>query len=63
MDRESFDRLVTEVMAQGYSEETAAYFAQLIGDTPEVDEQGRVVVRGQAHTELARLALRFFGQG
>jgi hypothetical protein len=47
-------------MEQGYDLETASHFAMLIGDTPCVDDQGRIIVEKDGK-ELARLKpLSFF---
>jgi hypothetical protein len=59
---EGFDALVDEIMALGYGEETAADYAARIGDTPELAEDGRIVVRDDAGNEVARLKLKFFDQ-
>ena len=44
MDFDGFNELVDAIVRQGYSEEQAAEFAELIGDTPLVGD-GIVVVR------------------
>lgn len=58
----SFDglaELAEEIRRQGFDEETASRFAALIGDTPIIDDAGKVVVRDGGR-ELARLKLHFF---
>ena len=59
LSEESFNLLVDEIMAQGYTEETAAEYAALIGDAPVRDEYGRVLVMKDG-VVLAALVLRFF---
>jgi hypothetical protein len=58
MTQEQFRELIKEIKALGYDEETAGGFAVFIGDTPCLDEQGRVVVIDDDGRELARLNLR-----
>ena len=53
---ESFNELIDAIMGQGFDEETAAHFASLIGDLPQIDEQGNVVVMEDGQV-LARLKL------
>jgi hypothetical protein len=56
---ESFQELIDAIMALGFDEKTASDYAMLIGDTPVIDEQGRVVVSENGR-ELARLKLSYF---
>lgn len=58
MDENDFNELVDQVMALGFSEERAAELAARIGDTPELDEAGLVVVRDGAGHIVERLRLR-----
>jgi len=58
MTEEQFNRLVDRIMALGYDEETAADYAYRIGDTPLLDGDGNVIVRGDDGTVLAVLKLR-----
>lgn len=55
------DALASEIERLGYDRKTAGHYAALIGDTPAIDEQGRVVVEEDDGTELARLPLERFG--
>ena len=50
-----FDALVSELLRLGFDEEAASRHAARIGDTPETDEQGRVVIRDEAGRILVRL--------
>jgi len=61
MTEEGFNRLVDEIMAQGYDEETAARYAALIGDLPIIDDtDGKLLVMENGQV-LARLnPLKFF---
>jgi hypothetical protein len=52
-------KLVREIHALGYDAKTAAHFARLIGDKPERDAGGRIIVKEHGR-ELARLTLKFF---
>jgi hypothetical protein len=54
MDEKSLTELTREIMAQGYDEATASDYAVLIGDTPCLDETGRVLVMDGGRV-LARL--------
>lgn len=54
-----FDELVDEIMSKGFDEKTAALFARLIGDTPIIDNNGKIVVMENKKI-LAKLALNFF---
>lgn len=54
---ETFYALIDSIVALGFDEATAAHYAALIGDTPILDEEGKVVVLDRAGKELARLAL------
>lgn len=60
LEFDGFKQLVDEIAALGYDRETAGNFAALIGDTPLLDEQGRIVVRESDGTELVRLKLKFY---
>ncbi len=42
---DEFTAAVDRVVAMGYDRETAAYYVSRIGDTPELDAAGKVVVR------------------
>lgn len=55
MSFEEFNALIEGIMAQGYDEEAASYFAALIGDTPAVDKQGRWVVTDESGKLLATI--------
>jgi hypothetical protein len=57
MERNEFDLLIDRIMALGVDEEKAAVMARLIGDTPELDADGKTVVRDGAGEILIRLAL------
>lgn len=41
----------------GLDPETALAYADTIGDTPEVDADGKVVIRDNANVVIARLAI------
>jgi len=55
MDFEQFNVMIDRIIAQGYTEDDAALFASLIGDTPQVDDGGRWLVIGSDGRILARL--------
>lgn len=57
MDGKALSELVREIMRQGYDQETASRYAVLIGDTPELDPAGNVIVR-DGDQVLATLDLR-----
>jgi hypothetical protein len=57
-----FNLLVDEIMAQGIAEETAARYAELIGDTPTLDEQGRVLVLEKGQVIATLQPLKFFSE-
>lgn len=57
MSETEFNRLVVQIMDLGFNEETACDYAQRIGDTPENDEAGLVIVRNDAGEVIARLNL------
>ena len=59
LTQEGLNDLASEIMALGYDEETAGTYAALIGDTPEFDADGLVIVQ-DGEKELARLKLRYF---
>jgi len=61
MSDEALDDLAAEIMSLGYDEATASDYAALIGDLPLTDEAGKIIVRDETGTELARLPLKFFG--
>lgn len=44
MSFEAFEKMIERIKAQGYDDETAARYARLIGDTPCVDDEGKIVV-------------------
>jgi hypothetical protein len=56
MDKEGFAELALQIIAQGVPEEMAWHYAALIGDTPIIAEDGRVIVM-DGDRELARLNL------
>ncbi|MEY2409243.1 MAG: hypothetical protein QOF48_1913 [Verrucomicrobiota bacterium] len=47
-DHASFQALIDTIKALGYDDETAGDFAVQIGDTPCVDDSGRVIVTDAA---------------
>jgi len=55
MEFDAFSELVAEIMAQGFDENTAAYYAARIGDIPIIDAQGNVVVQDESGHTIARL--------
>jgi len=60
MTEEGMNRLIDEIMSQGYDEKTAAHYAALIGDTPLTDADSNIVVKENGR-EIARLRpLKFF---
>jgi hypothetical protein len=60
ISEQAFNDLVEEIRAQGHSQETAAHYAALIGDTPLVDQEGKFLVR-DGRQVVARLEpLKFF---
>lgn len=62
MDQNNLNKLIAEIVSQGFDEKTAALYAELIGDTPIIDKDGYVVVTGQHDNVLTRLKLKFFDQ-
>jgi predicted ribosome quality control (RQC) complex YloA/Tae2 family protein len=52
---DEFSKFVDEIMAQGYTEDQASEFASLIGDTPEIDEHGNVIVTDEQGQIIATL--------
>ncbi len=58
---EGLSQLAREIVALGYNEHTAAHYAALIGDTPCLDSDGRVVVMEHGQV-LARLRLKSFDE-
>jgi len=62
MNQEAFNKLIAEIMSQGYDLQTAGHYAALIGDTPIADDDGNIVVLEKDGREIARLKpLKFFG--
>lgn len=59
MTEADFNNLVDRIMALGHTEEIAAYYARLIGDTPALDEKGLTVVSDENGQVLVRLALEW----
>ncbi len=57
MDEAGLTKLAEQIVALGYDEETAYEYAALIGDTPIVAEDGRVIVM-DGETEVARVRVR-----
>lgn len=57
MTEQDFARLVDLIKARGYDEETAIRYAEIIGDTPEVDGQGHTLVRNLRGEIIDRLTL------
>lgn len=52
-----FDEQAAELASANHlSTELASKYAALIGDTPELDDQGKVIVRDENGFELARLS-------
>ena len=45
--------------ANNLSFETASQYAAIVGDTPELADDGRVIVRDDSGAELARIILPF----
>lgn len=60
MEFEGYKRLVEQIMALGYDRDRAMDWAAAIGDTPELAEDGQVVVRNEDGSEAARLRLPQF---
>lgn len=60
MDLRQFEALALQIEQLGYPPETAADFAAAIGDTPELDADGLVVVRDATGAVVARLSLPGF---
>jgi len=54
---ESFESLVEEIARQGFDPETAGRYAVLIGDTPVIDSDGKLVVQDEHGKIIARLEL------
>lgn len=55
---ESFEDAAREIAAaNNLSLETASEYLSHIGDTPELADDGRVIVRDQSGVELARIIL------
>jgi len=57
---ESFNDLVEEIISLGFDEQTASYYASLVGDTPIRSPEGTVIVVDEKGMELARLKLKMF---
>jgi len=60
MTEKQFERLIKEIQEQGFSEETAAGYAMLIGDTPVYDKAGMLLVMDGKKIVARLKALRFF---
>ncbi len=61
MKEEDFNRLVDEIMSQGYSVDAACDYAVLIGDSPCRDEAGNIIVTVDNGDVIAKLKpLKFF---
>jgi bifunctional N-acetylglucosamine-1-phosphate-uridyltransferase/glucosamine-1-phosphate-acetyltransferase GlmU-like protein len=57
-DQESFDAAARAIAeANNLTIETASDYLVLIGDTPELDENGLTIVRDTEGNELARITL------
>ena len=57
---EGFEEAAREIaVANNLSVETARDYLAHIGDTPEIANDGRVIVRDQSGVELARIILPF----
>lgn len=55
---ESFDEAAREIAsANNLSPETAGKYLSHIGDTPEIADDGRVIVRDEFGVEMARIIL------
>ncbi len=50
-----FRSLIDDIMAQGYDEDTASEYAALIGDTPNLDKDGRWLVIDESGKHLATI--------
>ena len=55
MSPEGFQELVDALLARGLSKEKAEDYAERLGDTIEVDEGGRWVIRGDDGSVLDRI--------
>jgi len=62
LTHESIRDLADEIASLGYDERTAWRFAALVGDTPIVGPDNRVLVMDEAGRELARLAIKCFDE-
>jgi len=60
MTEANFLALVSEIERQGYDHGTAVNYAVQIGDTPEVDDAGNVMVRDEGGSVIASLRLLSF---
>jgi hypothetical protein len=61
LDQHSLTELTTEIVSQGYDEQTASRFAVLIGDTPCFDDKRNVIVSDERGSTVATLKpLKFF---
>jgi len=58
----SFDALIDAIVALGFDEETAGRYASLIGDTPVLDSEGKIVVLDHNGKELFRIPLDYFNR-
>lgn len=58
MDEAAFNELIDHIMALGHAEPIACHYARLIGDTPQLDEQGKTLVIENGEV-LVRLDLQW----
>lgn len=57
-DQESFEAFAQAIAdANNLDRDTAADYASRIGDTPEIDNNGRAIVRDDNGAEIARITL------
>lgn len=62
IEKNDFEILISEIMAQGFDRNTAGHFAALIGDTPVSDLAGNILVPDASGKIIATLKpLKFFG--
>jgi hypothetical protein len=54
----NFKLLIDSIEALGFDRETARFFARQIGDTPVIDEDGKVIVEDRDGT-VVKLALDY----
>lgn len=62
IELEDFNKLVDEIVEQGFNEETASELAEMIGDTPIYNEAGNIVVMDGAREVAILLPLKFFAE-